>query len=283
MSSPSPRPTDGARHRLGVRMRELRDHADLSVEALAVASGISPMEISQIEAGRRVPTRQEIAAWCAWTRAEQQTESLIAAVAHLDRAPSAKPGPDAPASEGGFFMRNEESGHLRVYEHKFIPSLLQTDAYARAHLTKILSWRGAMDSFESAIRELESLQRQLRENWRRYTFLVDELALYTKVCATGDMAAQLAHLDYVATLPNVELGVVPSDAEPAVWPSASFWLHETHVRVDALTGERQRVVDSRQVAEYHRAFHAVAVCAAYGATARGLIVMAAEYWDQLTD
>src|SRR5579875_890430 len=123
MSSPSPRPTDGARHRLGVRMRELRDRADLSVEALAVASGISPMEISQIEAGRRAPTRQEIAAWCAWTRAERQAESLIAAVAHLDRAPSAKARPDAPASEGGFFMRNEESGHLRVYEHKFIPSL----------------------------------------------------------------------------------------------------------------------------------------------------------------
>jgi len=173
------------------------------------------------------------------------------------------------------------AGPLRVYQPRLVPGLLQTEPYARAHLARQLAWQGGPTDLEDAVARRMSLWRQLTAQGRHCTILLDELVLYTRVCPEAPMINQLSQVERLAQEPNIDLGVVPSDARLPVWVCEGFCLYgTTHAVTYALTGVRH--VDSPpEISAYTRAYQAMFDRAAKGPDARALIASAAEYWDLL--
>src|SRR5690606_39604330 len=72
----------------------------------------------------------------------------------------------------------ERTTHLRVWQHSAVPGLLQTEAYARAHLSTIISFRGIPDDVERAV-AARMAQQETIGGVRRFAFVIGEQALRT--------------------------------------------------------------------------------------------------------
>ena len=272
---------------LAARMRELRERAGLTTVDLAAATGWHRSRVARIEGAERIPSERDIGTWCIVTGAQELTSSLIAALRNLDRllAAGARTG-GRPASEhdpgDGVAALYANTGHIRIFQHRIIPSLLQTEFYARAYLTKQLGWCGRPSQVEAALSERMNLQRFVLDPTKQFTFLLDELALYTRVCARSRMAEQMSWLEALSERPNVSLGVIPSDAELPIWSLESFCMFDAdQVRIETLTGVKRRISSPDEVSEYERAFNTLSEEAAYDPGALDLITAAADYWDLL--
>jgi transcriptional regulator with XRE-family HTH domain len=126
-----------AREALGARLREIRLDAELTARELAKLAGWHFTKVSKLEHGTRPPSPDDIRAWCKYCRAENQAIDLIATARRID----------AMYAEWRRLMRAgmkhyedslrplyEQTSLFRAYETTFIPSLLNTAAYAGAIL-----------------------------------------------------------------------------------------------------------------------------------------------------
>jgi transcriptional regulator with XRE-family HTH domain len=75
---------DEARRALGNRLRELRRRAGCSGKEFAEALSWAGSKVSKIEHGRQSPTDRDIRAWAVAARTGDQTESLLAALRHVE-------------------------------------------------------------------------------------------------------------------------------------------------------------------------------------------------------
>ncbi len=118
-----------------------------------------------------------------------------------------------PASFRSFVPYEAEAVALYVFEHSFIPGLLQTEAYAR----EVLSVRPNTpeDEVESLVEGRLKRQDVL---WREdppapiLLALVDEGALYRPVASPEVMYGQLMHLAEMSRRPNITVQIVPYSA-----------------------------------------------------------------------
>jgi len=85
------------------------------------------------------------------------------------------------------------------------------------------------------------------------------------------MRGQLRHFLAVMPLASVSLGIIPFTAQRTVWPLEAFYLHDDfQAVVETLTAEIN-VTQPRELADYAKAFTALAEMAVYGDAARALI------------
>ncbi|SET47507.1 helix-turn-helix domain-containing protein [Nonomuraea wenchangensis] len=272
-----------ARQALAARLKELRLHADgqrMTGERLAAAMGWEGRKarISKIENGTQLPSVDDIRAWATACGAEDQIPDLIEQVRTIDsmytewrRLEKTGLGQIQEAFVGLY----ERTVQLRVWQHSAVPGLLQTEAYARAHLSTIISFRGIPDDVERAV-AARMAQQQTIGGVRRFAFLIGEQALRTPMVDPSDMAAQLDKLAGLTSgSPHVSVGILPGGVKPPVMPPENFWIYDTaEVRVDGVAAQF-RIKKPDDVAVYEKAFAALAQVAVYGQAARELIEAAA--------
>jgi transcriptional regulator with XRE-family HTH domain len=266
-----------AREALGTRLREIRLDAELTARELAKLAGWHFTKVSKLEHGTRPPSPDDIRAWCKYCRAENQAIDLIATARRID----------AMYAEWRRLMRAgmkhyedslrplyEQTSLFRVYETTFIPSLLNTAAYARAILE---FWAGLMSlpaDTETAVAARMDRRNVLYVRERRFLFVIEEQALRTRVGGTEVMSGQLNRLLALMCLPTISLGIIPSAGDRHTLAQGGFWIFdETRVQVETVSAGLD-ITQPAEISVYAQVFDLLQRSAVYGLGARELIAHA---------
>ena len=266
---------DEAARILAARLRRLLAESHLNTVSLAAQVGWAKSKVSKIQNGVQIPTEKDIRVWCEATGNPDSVPDLIAAVRNFDDLYIQWRRIEQTGLrrvQESFNPRYESTSEFRIFQHSPIPSLLQTHAYARAHLTAIAEFREVPNDVEAAALERIKLQQYLADGAKRFSFVVSEAALYAPMLDEDGMREQLDQLlHFVGGQVNVSLGILPLAAPRTVWPWEGFWIYDgDEVRPDLVAGQ----IRNRQpadVAHYLKAFERLVEASAYGRAAQNLI------------
>ncbi|WP_169949572.1 helix-turn-helix transcriptional regulator [Microbispora sp. H11081] len=267
-----------ARMDLGAQLRQLRENARLSGKDLAELLRWQPSKVSRIENARQTATEDDVAAWVKAVDADPHTvDGLIRQAAGLlERQDSWR-----QRHRSGLAALQEEIRELetrtllfRAFEPGVVIGLLQTTEYARHVFGKVRRARESADDVDDAIRVRMRRQEILYDPSRRFRFVMPEAVLRYRLAPPDVMRGQLDRLIAVTTLPNVEFGLLPFEAQLPAALMNSFWIYD-----DCLVGVATRTKDmllrdAGDVASYAQAFEEFYEVAAFRDEARALIVRA---------
>lgn len=250
------------RHRLATDLQRLRRAAGLSGYELARRLGISQSKVSKIEHAHAAISVAEVEAWGRVTSAK--SEQIVRLAERAERALSEAVNWRGAMREGLPRLQEEVasleavSATVRSYHPVLVPGLLQTAEYAR----RIYEAGQVEDRPDIAAAVAARIERQavLYQQAHRFEFVVPEVALRWRIAPPGVYLAQLDRISSVATLPNVEVGILPLTAEIPVWHSHGFTLFEERfdggdalAHVETLTAG-VNVSDAADLDEYRQAF-----------------------------
>ncbi|MFF0747372.1 Scr1 family TA system antitoxin-like transcriptional regulator [Streptomyces sp. NPDC004111] len=273
MSSPLSS-AQAARVALAMRLRHLRLDAGLTSGDLSAACGWHPAKTSRIEHAKVAPSDADLRAWCTACAADDQAPDLIAAArnAHSMYVEWRR------LNRGGLTSLQREIAPLmdrtrqfRVYCAHVVPGLLQTRAYAAAVIAAYGRFHHAATDIDTAAAARVKRSAVLHKRGRRFAFLIEEPVLHSRLVGQEVAAEQLAHLEEIAHLPQVSLGIVPATAPRPLWPTESFTVYDdTQVGIELLSA-RVTLTAPSEIVLYERAFADLAATAAHGPAALALI------------
>jgi transcriptional regulator with XRE-family HTH domain len=201
------------RLQLGAELRKLRKLAGLSQRHVVEALGSSQAAVSRMEHGETLLTREQLQTWlrlCGVADDHEVRDRVYAwaEAAHSETRPWRDMVPaNTPHLQGVAAERERSATLIRNHQLTWLPGLLQTADYARL----IVEQTDPDSELNTAAALAARLQRQqiLFEKGRRFEFLIGEGALLWSPEA-GVMDAQRDRLLSLATLPNVEIAVLPA-------------------------------------------------------------------------
>jgi transcriptional regulator with XRE-family HTH domain len=206
---------------LGARLRRLREAGGVTREAAGNAIRGSASKISRMELGRVGFKERDVADLCTLygLRDGRERSALLALI-----CPANAPGwwhhygNAVPEWFEAYVGLEQAASLIRVYEAHSVPSLLQTEEYARVLIR--LSYPGASpDEVDRKIRLRMTRQQLLRRDDPPQLWVVmDEAALRRPLGGRHVMRAQLLHLLELTPLHNLTLQVVPfhGGSHPAI-------------------------------------------------------------------
>lgn len=196
------------RRHLMLRLRKLRQAAELSQEEAARAMGWNRSKIHRLEFGRNQKIKAaDVIALC---RLYQVSDAETDALADQARQ-SGKRGWWHNYSDilpGPYIELEAEATVIRDFEITLVPGLLQTPAYMRA-----LLGRAAGATEEGIQRRIDvRLERQRilerKENPPRLWAIIDEGVVRRTVGGPGVMREQIQHLIEAAQRPNIDIQIL---------------------------------------------------------------------------
>ncbi|MBD0707248.1 MULTISPECIES: helix-turn-helix domain-containing protein [unclassified Streptomyces] len=200
------------RRQLGRNLKELRNRARLTVRAAAKKLEWSEAKMWRIETGQTPLRSLDVQAMCQVYGAPPDLTEALMGLAKETKARGwwHAYGDSIPEGFDVYVGLEEAAESVSVYGSDLVPGLLQTDGYAREIIRTHI--RGIGDA------DLDGRVRLRIERQALLTRVTDPLAvrvvlgeavLRRSVGGPEVMARQLAHLVYVAGLPNISLRVVP--------------------------------------------------------------------------
>ncbi|WP_285904617.1 helix-turn-helix domain-containing protein [Paractinoplanes hotanensis] len=199
------------RRRLARELSNLRETIDMTIEEAAASAGISPSHLSRVEralVGVRVPAVRAL------LTTYGANASMAASLVELAQTATQRGWwhryagsiPDKYATYIGF---ESDASRIWNFEVISIPGLMQTERYTRS----ILQGGVARLGEEEIERRVEvRMRRQAllhRENPPALWVVLDEAAIRRQVGGAETMAEQMDHLVTTASLPHVDVQVVP--------------------------------------------------------------------------
>lgn len=234
------------RRRLALELRRLREAARLTCEEVAEHLECSASKISRVETGRVSVSPRDVRDMLELYGVTGKERDSLVQLARDSRQKGWWHAYSDPLNPqiGTYVGLESAASEIRVYEVSLIPSLLQTEDYARAVI------RGG---FPSASRD--EVERRVQVRMERQDVLrgdrplelwgiVDEAALCRQVGGRKVMYGQLRYLIESAELPQVTLQVIPFGAGAHAGMPGSFALMQFTdaaipdvVYVDTMAGE----------------------------------------------
>jgi transcriptional regulator with XRE-family HTH domain len=264
-----------ARAAFGNRLREIRLDAGLSGRQLANATGFHYTKVSRVEHGGQSLSDVDIRTWCTACDAESQATDLIAQMRAVDTLyrdyrHTARRG--LRQLQKPWVVLYERTKVFRVHEHWVVPGLIQTEAYSMAVMAH---WRDIMavpvDDTEAANAIRMERQRILRLGERRFTFLLAEQVLYSRVASAPAMLDQLDRLIEIMSFPRVSVGIIPATSGHDGHTQTAFWIFdESLVQVETLTTGLD-ITRPEEITLYLAAFERMRRTAVFGRKAKELI------------
>jgi transcriptional regulator with XRE-family HTH domain len=213
-----PDPSDSLRT-FGAVVQALREHAGLSRVELGEHVRFSKHTVESVELGRRMPDESFV------ERAEHalgNTGALRKASQHLTRG---EPGLAAWFRRWARLERTAVS--LCTYECRLIPGLLQSEAYMRAVFNAVVPPLPD-EQMEVQVVERVARQRLLTERLHvPFSFIVEEGVLRRHLGGREAMRGALDHVLRCGTARNVQVQVVPLDADAHACQDGPIQLLET--------------------------------------------------------
>ena len=266
-----------ARKLIADRLGGIRRDAGLTGRELAARCGWSESKTSRIEGGKTVPSDADVRDWCAACGVPEQADDLVAA----NRSADSMYVQWRRAHRSG--MRRVQEDLLTLYDttkafhiycSNVVPGILQTPPYAEALITMITDFQNTPRDVAEAVASRVERARSLHRADHSFAILLEETVLRYRLGDASVMAGQLGRLLEVMSLPAVSLGIIPADAQRAVWPLEAFYMFDGRlVTVETLTAEINVTAPS-EVQDYARAFAELARTAVHGAPARAIVAAA---------
>ncbi|MGW5262036.1 helix-turn-helix domain-containing protein [Microbispora sp. NPDC004025] len=250
------------RRRLGQELRRLRERADLTGDQVAARLGWSAAKISRIETARTSPRTADVEALLVIYMVDSgQRQELLALHRDATRKGWWEDYRDSLPKEYTTFLGLEaEATTARDWEPQVVPGLFQTEAYVRAMMES--GQRSTLEAPGNVRSRIEVRMARQQAVLRAESPLAISVVLEESVLLRrfGDhevMREQLRRLVEVSELPNVELRILPLDADHPINTGAfcHLKLPEFHdvVYLEALLGGRL-VEDEAIVYRYEVAF-----------------------------
>ncbi|WP_406401576.1 helix-turn-helix domain-containing protein [Streptomyces uncialis] len=203
------------RRQLGRNLRRLREEAGLTVRAAAARLDRSEATMWRIETGRTPLRPIDVQAICTVYGAPESITLALVGLAQETKTPAwwQSYGDAVPAGFDVFAGLEQAATRIDTYESDLVPGLLQVAEYVRAIAQAHYPGMSA-DKIEGRVRfRMERQALFSRPVPPTLRVALSEAAVLRPVGGPLVMAAQLAHLVYMAALPTVALRVVPLAAE----------------------------------------------------------------------
>ncbi|MDQ0788364.1 transcriptional regulator with XRE-family HTH domain [Streptomyces sp. B3I7] len=197
---------------LGSHLRRLRESRGITREAAGYSIRASESKISRMELGRvSFKTRDvEDLLTLYGVADEAERTSLLSLAKEANVAGWWHSYSDVLPSWFPTYIGLEGSAHLiRSYEVQFVHGLLQTEAYARAVVTRGMRGAAAADIDRRVALRLERQKCLVSEKAPEFHIVLDEAALRRPYGDREVMRDQLQHLIDLSERPNVRLQVMP--------------------------------------------------------------------------
>jgi transcriptional regulator with XRE-family HTH domain len=273
---------------LARQLRELRRARYTTGSAFARRLHWSQSRVSKIETGAKVPSREELVAWIDHTVGDRSTASALwrawdEARAEQEPPARARPRPGLGDGDVGYpermierVQRDLRAATIMEYQPSLMPSILATGEYmAAAFRTHLELLQLSDDDVERTLAQRERQQRRLLDGGVETCVVLEEAVLYNDAPGQRVLVRQLDRLQQlVRSLPNLDVAVHPSSAEPIPVTSTNFTIHDrARVHVQGV-GCDFTVDEPTRVAPWLRAFEAAQQRSARGPEALALIAEA---------
>jgi transcriptional regulator with XRE-family HTH domain len=252
----------------GIRLRQLREDAELSGKELAERLGWPASKVSRLENGRQTASADDVRAWAsALSAPEELRDELVSDLRSL-RVEYAtwrrqyRSGL-APRQKAGVVLEHSTT-RLRALETAIVPGLLQTADYARHVFHGLSELHRSPDDVEEAVRSRMRRQEALYHPERQFKFLVTEAALRARLCPPAVLRAQLDRLMVLSGMENVELSVIPADAPLLKATSHGFWIFDDSLVLIETINAELAIRDREDIALYARLFDTYWAAANHG-------------------
>lgn len=242
-------------------MRAARREAGLTGTAIAEklnhpGQPWSQSKVSKIEAGRQMPTEEEVRAWADAVGADPSRLMTIQERANWEYSvfrDAFEEEDGAAALQRAYAAAEAAATKVFSFHPTVVSGLCQTAAYATA-LMKLVG--GPVDhgaSEEDVDRMIAARMRRgpiLYEPGREVTVLIAEASLHARIGGPAVMRAQLEHIAGLATSAKATIGVIPLSEFPVV-VGHGWYQRDQVVTVEAAGGDLE-IADPVEVAQYER-------------------------------
>ena len=216
MTSGPPSGPAARRHRLGARLRQLRQDRAMRLEHVAAELGVVPSTLSRIETGK-APVRAGYLRILLdlYEVSDPGERRVLAALASDGRREDWCAGAAGllPPETIRYLSLEPAAASIAVFASRVIPGLLQTPDYA------IAAWRaarpGITPSQASRLADLTIARQKDPAAGRLLHVVLDEAVLLRPPGTAAVMAAQLGHLASAGTAARATVQVLPLAAP---WP-----------------------------------------------------------------
>lgn len=219
------------RRRLGIALKQAREEAGKTQDEAAERIDAAASKISRIELGQSGLKLTDLGILLDFYGVPEKQRKWMKDMARAGRQRGRWSGYRSviPDWFRPFIDLESDASEIRRYQAEVVPGPLQIEPYIRItaayfrHLNVVVGRRGT-DEEEIDRQVTVRLQRQavLEQSDSRFTFILSESALRRNVGGAAVMREQLRHLAEVATRPNVQLQVLPFDAQTYEPASFSF-------------------------------------------------------------
>ncbi|MFJ1931607.1 helix-turn-helix domain-containing protein [Kitasatospora sp. NPDC088160] len=203
-----------ARRQFGADIRRRREDRDHTAADVAVVLGCSVSKVTRIETGQRSATPDDFDALMELFQVPDTERGHLEALFKRGRKRTSMwwdSYADVLSSRYVEFIRHEhEAAAIFDYQIVYIPSLLQTEDYARA-VTGVGFAALGPDQIDSLVEVKMRRQRRIQHEAEplRFSGVITQAALEFHVGGPAVQAAQLRHLRAAMAQPHVDLRVIP--------------------------------------------------------------------------
>ena len=194
---------------LGMRLRELRNAKDMTVEEVAAHLLCSATKISRAETGARRPSLRDVRDLCELYGVSPEETAELMELAREARQPGWWTQYDALKVNFPFIGLEQDATAITCFGMYFVPAFLQTADYARA-IIKGIDPKIDPEVLDQRV-EVRLHRQRLLDKPRppRYRALLDEAVLHRQVGGPSVMKAQLEHILDLVEKEKVTVQVVP--------------------------------------------------------------------------
>ncbi|MGO4418715.1 helix-turn-helix domain-containing protein [Streptomyces sp. MCAF7] len=266
------------RQRLAAALRQLRKAAAMTGSQAAGSVGMSQPKISKLENGRLLPSVEDVRTLLTLYRAEAaQRDDLLDLTARLHTTVESNRTilrRGAARQQVQIAQVEAEAVRLRYFSPIAMPGLLQTAEYAR----RVFALELSGTELTSAVAARQQRQQALYKTEKTFTFVLTEAVLRWGFCPEEVMAAQIGHLTSIATLANVEIGLIPFASRPKDLPLHGYQIFDDRLATISLEHATVSVTEPRDIATYLTLFSTMSEAAEFGEAARArLAAIGREY------
>lgn len=211
------------RRRLGIALKQARERAGKTREESAIIIDARSSKISRIELGQSALRLTDLGILCDFYGVDEQEREAMRDMARAGRQRGRWDSyrNSLPTWFRQYIDLEGDASALRWYQPEIIPGILQTEAYVRG-LYGIDGATAADEEIERQIRIRLERQAVIEEPGAELSFILSESALRRVVGSPATMRAQLKHLAKISSRRNVDVQVLPFDAQTYTTSSFGF-------------------------------------------------------------
>jgi transcriptional regulator with XRE-family HTH domain len=281
------------RRRLAAELRAIREGMGRSGDAVAAALKWSPSKISRYERAKTSLPPKEVERLLDYYKITGERRKMLLALAQDATMKGWWEEPEYSNTISDdyrqFIGLEHEATSMAIWHVDVVPGLLQTEAYARRIISSYSRVEPvAPGAIGRLVRVRMHRQQVLQRDGLHIEVVLDESVLQRKIGDANIMRGQLLYLAEIAGRPNVEIRILPLDADHTVVGESfvvfGFGAGEAEaVLQDVVATEQMRsgfILEGERETYLHRiAYQMLAASCLDPADSKARLVKAADSWS----